>query len=76
LEKGEASLSAKLYLEEFQSKYPFLSGKELRERGVPPGPYMGKMLERIREARLSGEVKTPEEEENMVKDFLRSFPPP
>jgi tRNA nucleotidyltransferase (CCA-adding enzyme) len=75
-QEGPASHNAKLYVEELWPKSPFLSGRELKERGVPPGPYMGKMLQRIRKARFSGEVKTPEEEEKVVEDFLRSFPPP
>ena len=75
-EKEQAAQNVKLYLTELQAKPPFLSGRELKQRGVPPGPYMGKMLQRIRKARFSGELKTREEEEKMVEDFLRSFPPP
>jgi tRNA nucleotidyltransferase (CCA-adding enzyme) len=75
-EKGQAAQNVKLYLAELQAKPPFLSGRELKQRGVPPGPYMGKVLQRIRKARFSGELKTREEEEKMVEDFLHSFPPP
>ncbi len=62
------------YLLKLRHVRPALSGKDLKALGVPPGPEMGRILRRLREARLDGEVKSPEEEQALVKkEFAHVF---
>ncbi len=41
---------------------PMLSGDDLRALGLPPGPLYRRILRRLRDARLDGEIETIEEE--------------
>ena len=52
------------------SPRPLLSGKELLKLGVPPGPGLGAILERLREEQAAGEVRTRQGALAMVKDWL------
>ena len=62
------------YLLKLRHVRPALSGKDLKALGVPPGPEMGRILKRLREARLDGEVKSREEEQVLVKkEFTHVF---
>jgi hypothetical protein len=44
----------------------------IRSLGLTPGPVIGDLLERIREAQVSGEIATPDE----ALEFARTFLPP
>ena len=43
-----------------------LSGDDLKEMGIPPGPVYRRILDRIFEAKLDGEVRTKEDEVMMA----------
>jgi len=49
-----------------------LDGSDLLELGVPPGPGMREVLQRLKVARLDGEVTSRREEEQMVRSLLAS----
>ncbi len=46
---------------------PLLTGLDLIEVGVKPGPAMGELLAELREKQLQDELKTPDEARNWVK---------
>ncbi len=50
---------------------PALTGDDLKRMGIPTGPAYRKILARLRNARLDGEVSTRAEEEKMVRSELR-----
>jgi len=64
------SAEAKEHIQTFLSKLryirPLLTGNDLKKLGVPPGPRIKEILERLHEARLDGKVRTKKEEEGMV----------
>ncbi len=49
---------------------PLLDGRELIALGVPPGPRIGELLERLREAQATGEVKDREAALQRVRAWL------
>ncbi|MCS6773511.1 MAG: CCA tRNA nucleotidyltransferase [Thermoflexales bacterium] len=46
---------------------PALNGDDLRQLGLPPGPQYARLLKQLRQARLDGEVHSPEEERELIK---------
>lgn len=58
----------------YRNKWRFvkvqLSGEELQQMGIPPGPEMGTILESLLEAKIDGEVKTGEDEKRLVREWL------
>lgn len=58
------------YLNGLSGVQPDLSGKDLMSIGVPRGPWVGKFLNRLLNARLDGVVGSREEEANLVKKWL------
>jgi len=46
---------------------PELRGKDLKDLGIPPGPNYNLIFKRLLEARIKGEIKTREEELELVK---------
>ncbi|MBS0170296.1 MAG: CBS domain-containing protein [Nitrospira sp.] len=59
-----------LYLTTYRNVKPALTGKALSALGLKPGPLYRKILARLTEARLDGEVKTEEDELALVKDCI------
>jgi len=55
------------YLEHWRYRRPALSGRDLQALGVSPGPAMGRMLARLRAARLDGEARRREDEVSLVR---------
>jgi tRNA nucleotidyltransferase (CCA-adding enzyme) len=51
---------------------PALGGDDLIAMGVPPGPRVKKILQRLREARLDGKVTSKKEEEEMVRRLVNN----
>ena len=47
-------------------------GKELHALGLSPGPLYGKILNRLLEARLDGEVRNEAEERDLVKRMVKN----
>ena len=68
LSPGEASSGLVLrYLNEWRHVKPRLNGRDLARLGIPQGPRVGLLLERLRDARIKGEISTREEEEAFVR---------
>jgi tRNA nucleotidyltransferase (CCA-adding enzyme) len=55
------------YLETYRYVRPQLSGHDLRAMGLTPGPLFRKLLDRLLEARLNGEVTNATEERALVQ---------
>ncbi len=68
------SAVARQHMEVFLHKLRYvksvLSGNDLQKMGVPPGPQMKEILQRLHEARLNGKAATREDEEELVKEWL------
>ena len=61
-----------LYLSELRHVRPLLDGRDLLALGVPQGPIVGQLLEKLLTARLEGLVSTREDEETMVRRSIGS----
>ena len=59
------------YLTAYQHVKPTLTGDELKAMGLKPGPVYTKILTRLRDARLDGEVKTESDERELVKRIAK-----
>ncbi len=59
------------YLGEWRFVTPEIDGTELKALGLPPGPSYGRILWRLRAARLDGEVSTPEAERELLHALLK-----
>ncbi|MBI2876225.1 MAG: CCA tRNA nucleotidyltransferase [Candidatus Tectomicrobia bacterium] len=66
VEKVRHSLAR--YLTELRVVEPFLRGRDLVALGLKPGPRFREILNRIRESRLNGILKTQEDEIQFVKE--------
>lgn len=60
-----------LYLNVLKNIQPLLSGEDLKRLGVPEGPRIKDALLVLREAKLDGKITTRQEEEEMVKGWLK-----
>ena len=58
------------YLDELRYVRPSLSGDDLLGLGVPQGPMIGRILARIRDAKLDGEVSNVEKERALARALL------
>jgi tRNA nucleotidyltransferase (CCA-adding enzyme) len=58
----------------YQTEWRFveseLTGDDLKDMGLEPGPFFGHLLRKLRDARLNGEVRTREGEVAMVEQML------
>ena len=72
LASGEPVVSERLdlYLTELRHVRPALNGDDLMALGVPEGPLVGQLLQKLLTARLEGLVSTREDEETMVRRSL------
>jgi tRNA nucleotidyltransferase (CCA-adding enzyme) len=59
-----------LYLNVLRHVNPILTGEDLKKLGIPMGPQIKMVLQRLREARLDGKVTSRKEEEGMVRGWL------
>ena len=66
-----ASTNLERYLTEFRHVKTSLGGDDLKALGVEPGPKLGKMLRRLRDARLDGEARSRQDEENLTSRWMR-----
>jgi len=67
LTTGVVRQRLRLYLEKLLSVQPQLQAADLISAGIKPGPELGRMLERLRAARLDGQVKTTAQEWALVQ---------
>ncbi|KPJ51884.1 MAG: hypothetical protein AMJ37_03950, partial [Dehalococcoidia bacterium DG_18] len=58
------------YLNQLRYVNTFLDGEDLKRLGVKPGPRLGRVLAKLREAKLDGQVSTREEEEALARKLL------
>jgi tRNA nucleotidyltransferase (CCA-adding enzyme) len=59
-----------LYLNVLRHVKPALDGDDLKKMGVPEGPQIKEILQKLREARLDGKVMRREDEVEMVKGWI------
>ncbi len=59
------------YLTTYQHVKPSLTGNDLKQMGLKPGPLYGKILDRLRDARLNGEAKSEADERALVKKIAK-----
>jgi tRNA nucleotidyltransferase (CCA-adding enzyme) len=71
LPAGETKTILSQYLSEWWHIKPKTTGHDLKKHGIPPGPKYTEILHRLRAAWLDGEVKTEEEEKNLLSNLLR-----
>jgi tRNA nucleotidyltransferase (CCA-adding enzyme) len=58
------------YLSEWWHVKPKTTGHDLKNLGIPPGPQYTEILRRLRAAWLDGEVKTEEEEKELLNKLI------
>lgn len=61
------------YLVRLATVKPLISGDELRQMGLPPGPAMGRIKERLLAARLDGEVTSRDEELELAQTLVEEL---
>jgi tRNA nucleotidyltransferase (CCA-adding enzyme) len=59
------------YLVKWQHVHPTIDGNTLKEMGVPPGPVYQRVLGRLRDAWLDGEIETQTQEKELLARLLR-----
>ncbi len=59
-----------LFVQRLRGVAPALTGNDLKKMGIPAGPAYRKILARLRDARLDGEITTRSEEEKLVRNQL------
>ena len=59
------------YISDWWHVKPKTTGHDLKRLGIPPGPKYTEILRRLRAAWLDGEVKTEEEEKNLLHNLLK-----
>ena len=69
---GKVSERVGQYLSDLRDMRPDLDGNDLVDMGVPHGPEVGRILRRLRAAKLDGLVRTRDDEREMVMRFLRT----
>ncbi|MBI5407369.1 MAG: CBS domain-containing protein [Nitrospirae bacterium] len=69
-DKDEAKRGISLYLSHLQDTRLSITGRDLAQLGVKPGPLYGKIMGQILWAKLDGLVKTREEEMEFAKGIL------
>jgi tRNA nucleotidyltransferase (CCA-adding enzyme) len=62
------------YLGELRWVRPQLGGEELKAMGVPEGPMVGELLERLRAARLDGEAENNDDERSLITAWMAENP--
>jgi len=60
------------YSHGLQNIQSILTGDDLKQMGLPPGPRFAKILSKLRDARLDGEIATVEEERALVQQWITS----
>ncbi len=59
------------FLTTYQHVKPALSGDDLKDLGLKPGPMFRKLLDRLRDARLNGQVRTEDDERALVRRLAK-----
>lgn len=61
------------YVEKWQQIKPFTDGNALKARGLKPSPAFGKILQRLTQAWLDGEISNQSEEEDLLARLIREL---
>tara|TARA_B100000745_G_scaffold299530_1_gene250546 strand:- start:771 stop:2057 length:1287 start_codon:yes stop_codon:yes gene_type:complete len=69
IDSAEAEM-VRIYLDQLHGVTAELDGLELKKLGVPQGPLMGEILERLRTAKLDGKAPNASVERRLVKSWL------
>jgi tRNA nucleotidyltransferase (CCA-adding enzyme) len=59
------------YLVHWQNVKPTITGNDLKERGLEPGPRFADILQQIRTAWLDGDVKSEKEEKKLLNSLIQ-----
>jgi tRNA nucleotidyltransferase (CCA-adding enzyme) len=59
-----------LYMNVLRHINPHLAGGDLLKLGIPEGPRVKEVLQKLREARLDGKIESRKEEEDMVRGWM------
>jgi tRNA nucleotidyltransferase (CCA-adding enzyme) len=59
------------YFTQWRQVKPILRGNDLKKMGLKPGPLFKTIIKALLKARLDGEIKTEEDENQLVKTFLK-----
>mgnify|MGYP000072117263 CR=1 FL=1 len=59
------------YLNKYKREILYISGRELQELQIKPGPVYSKILNRLLCAQLDGEVKNKRDEIRLVKNIIK-----
>jgi tRNA nucleotidyltransferase (CCA-adding enzyme) len=62
------------YYNQLRTVHPIIGGEDLKALGLKPGPLFRQILETVRDAKLNGEVKTREDELNLVRRWIETAP--
>ena len=73
---GKVSERIGQYLSDLRDMRPDLDGNDLVDMGVPHGPEVGRILRRLRAAKLDGLVRTRDDEREMVIRVLEDLADP
>jgi tRNA nucleotidyltransferase (CCA-adding enzyme) len=71
-DSATARKNIQLYLNNLRYIKPIVTGNDLIKLGIPQGPRIKEILNQILDARLDGKVKTRQDEEGMVREWLDS----
>ncbi len=68
--EGEAQRALQTYLTAWRHIKPHATGQDLKRLGLPPGPQYQRILRRLRDAWLDGEIASKEEETALLQQLL------
>jgi tRNA nucleotidyltransferase (CCA-adding enzyme) len=60
------------YQTEWRAVETQITGEDLKEMGLEPGPLFGRLLDGLRDARLDGKVSTRQDEETLLERLLEA----
>lgn len=69
-DREEAQKGISLYLSHLQDTKLSITGRDIAQLGIKPGPLYGRVMEKTLKAKLDGLVKTREEEMEYIKELL------
>jgi tRNA nucleotidyltransferase (CCA-adding enzyme) len=61
------------YWEAYRHVKPVLTGDDLKDMALPPGPLYGRILEELRDARLDGEISSEVEERHLAEVMIEEL---
>jgi tRNA nucleotidyltransferase (CCA-adding enzyme) len=62
------------YLDRLNAITPMITGNDLRERGIPPGPVYKRILGAVRDAWLDGKIQSNDQEQRYLDELISNEP--